>query len=408
MLPIPRGIVYHSISYELKCLFLSFFSSFSEKKIINKFESKFAKYNGSKFCIAFPYARTAIFYSLKYKNLSKGSEVIMPPISIKGILDVVLELGLVPIFVDIDPKNLCFEESSLKKKINKNTKAIIITYLYGIVPNLEKIIKISKKNNLFIIEDFSHNLYSQYKNKKVGTFGNVGVYSSSSIKTLDTFGGGLAITDDENIYKYFDKVVKSFETPSRFIVVKKILINLFRNLATNRVLFFLFTFPIIKILKKLYPNDILKYSGTREVSPVKSLAPEMFYAYTSFQAKVGLNLLKSVFKKDKIRIDNVNYIKSQLKNIDFPEGDISGNNVYWQFVFFPKDASKAQDHMHKNKIDTATSSLVNLSSLKNYGYENICPKAQYIYTTGLFIPSYHSLKKKELKNIANILNAISN
>ena len=221
-----------------------------KKKIIYEFESEFAKYNGSKFCKAFPFARTAIYHSLKYKNFPKGSEVIMPPISIKGILDVVLELGLVPVFVDIDPKNLCFEESSLKEKINKNTKAIVITYLYGIVPNVKKIIKICKKNNLFIIEDFSHNLNSQFESKKIGTFGDVGVYSSSSIKTLDTFGGGLAITDDNNIYEYFNKVIKNFKTPPRIIVIKKIIINLVRNFATNRMLFFMFTFPIIKILKK--------------------------------------------------------------------------------------------------------------------------------------------------------------
>ena len=299
MLPIPRGTLYHSITYELKCLFSSFFSKLNEKKIIYEFESEFAKYNGSKFCKAFPFARTAIYHSLKYKNFPKGSEVIMPPISIKGILDVVLELGLVPVFVDIDPKNLCFEESSLKEKINKNTKAIVITYLYGIVPNVKKIIKICKKNNLFIIEDFSHNLNSQFESKKIGTFGDVGVYSSSSIKTLDTFGGGLAITDDNNIYEYFNKVIKNFKTPPRIIVIKKIIINLVRNFATNRMLFFMFTFPIIKILKKIYPDDILKYSGTRDISPVESLEPEIFYAYTSFQAKVGLTLLKSVFKKIK-------------------------------------------------------------------------------------------------------------
>ena len=111
---------------------------------IKQFETLFAKYIDRKYCVSFPFARTAIYYALRSQNLPKGSEVIMPPISIKGILDVVVHLGLVPRYVDLDLKNFCFDEK-LSEAINENTRAVIITYLFGTAPNIKNLSKFVKK-----------------------------------------------------------------------------------------------------------------------------------------------------------------------------------------------------------------------------------------------------------------------
>ena len=92
-----------------------------------------------------PLARTAVFLTLKSLNLPKNSEVIMPPITIKPMLDVALELGLKPVFVDIDKKNLNFEIKDLKNKISQNTRAVLLTHLWGISADLNEIVGIFKK-----------------------------------------------------------------------------------------------------------------------------------------------------------------------------------------------------------------------------------------------------------------------
>ena len=89
---IPRGIIYHKLSYDFKNIFRVLYSKLNDENIIKKFENKFAEYNNSKFCVAFPFARMGIYYSLKIKDYPKNSEIIMPPITIKAILDVVLEI----------------------------------------------------------------------------------------------------------------------------------------------------------------------------------------------------------------------------------------------------------------------------------------------------------------------------
>ena len=122
MLSIPRGIVYHSWIYDVKSLLSSFFSSLDNKDEVHNFEKIFSEYMGAKYCIAFPFARTAIYFSLKVRSFPEGTEIIMPPISIKGVLDVVLALKLKPVFVDIDPDTLRYDISGLKNQFLKRRR----------------------------------------------------------------------------------------------------------------------------------------------------------------------------------------------------------------------------------------------------------------------------------------------
>ena len=404
MLTIPRGIIYHSLCYEIKSLLSSFFSNLANKEEVHNFENEFLKYMGTKHCIAFPFARTAIYYSLKTNSFPEGTEIIMPPISIKGILDVIIDLKLKPVFVDIDPVTLCFDLSELKNTITNKTKAILITYLYGIVPDMEDLMNVCKQNGLFVIEDYSHNLNATYRGKKLGTFGHVGIYSSSSVKTLDTFGGGLLITNNSDLYSLLRKYSDNLEIPPRKILIKKIITNLIRNFATNKIVFSFLTFPILRILKIFFPEDIIKYSGTREKTPIEDLPSECFYSYTSFQAKVGSQMLEEVSNLDKIRINNVERIKSAVNGIETPTGHNKGENIYWQLVFYFSDTEKGQNYFHTNKIDTSTTSLEYISSLKRYPYQRRAPNANKLYETGLFIPSYPGLKNRDIKHIINVLN----
>ena len=107
---VPRGSINHSLGNSITYFLQSWVSGLKDTEKIKQFETLFAKYIDRKYCVSFPFARTAIYYALRSQNLPKGSEVIMPPISIKGILDVVVHLGLVPRYVDLDLKNFCFDE----------------------------------------------------------------------------------------------------------------------------------------------------------------------------------------------------------------------------------------------------------------------------------------------------------
>ena len=406
-LAIPRGVIYQKLHENISSLIKACYSNLTNQKLITFFESKFAKYIGRKHCLAFPYARVAIYYALKFKGFPKGTEIIMPPITIKPIYDVILSLGLKPVFVDIDLDTLCFDPEKLSKAITPKTKAILITYLYGVLPNLNKMMRLCKERDLFVIEDFSQCLNGKIGEKKTGSFGDVGVYSSSSTKTLDTYGGGLIVCDDDQIYDALKVNQTSLKAPSRLDLIKKIITNFIRNFATQRGVFHFIVFPLIKFLEKRKPNSTVKHLGERNHNMISHLPKEWFCSYTSLQAKMGIKMLSKVKQQDKTRLNNVASIKSKIPNLRTPIGCSGAQNVYWQLKGYFVDPSKVRLQLQKKGVDVSTTSLVKISTLTSYPYQGKTPNADYLYSNALFIPAYPSLKENDIEHMSTQLNELN-
>lgn len=405
---IPRGIIYHKLSYDFINIFRVLFSKLNNENLIKKFEHKFAIYNDSKFCVAFPFARMGIYYSLKAKNFPQNSEIIMPPITIKAILDVVLATGLKPIFVDINENDFSYNLADLKSKINENTKSILISYLYGIVPDVDEIIKLSKENDLYILEDFSQCLNGNQDDVKTGNFGDVGIYSSSTTKTLDTYGGGLCVTNNSSTYKSLIEYQSSQLKTNRIVLFKKIVQDFVRNLVTNILFFNLITIWLLKLLDLLNKNDSVKYVGSRSTEKNTKFPKEYFYKFSSFQAKIGLETISDVNIYDSKRIQNVDFINKNLTISTNKINTQNNRNVYWQylFIFDKNDRKKIIDTFKKNKVDTAQTSLPLLPYMEDYGFNQETPIAKKIHENGYFIPSYHRLNNKDLLRISSAVDDI--
>ncbi|MBS0618278.1 MAG: DegT/DnrJ/EryC1/StrS aminotransferase family protein [Spirochaetes bacterium] len=314
-------------------------------------------------------------------------------------------MRLEAVFVDIDPDTLCFDIKKLKMAMTSRTRAILITYLFGMVPDINKIMTACKKNRLFVIEDFSQCLNGKYAGQKVGTFGHVGIYSSSSIKTLDTYGGGLLISNDENIYKFLRTAQAQLSLPRRKALLKKIFIDLVRNVATTRGIFHLVVFPLLRLAAKIKPESTMKPIGRRDAQRLVALPPEWFTRFTSLQAEIGMKILPCVEKADLARVKNVNRMKLRLAStkINFPKGVSNVENVYWQLVAYFDDASATQRYFYSQSIDTTTTSLSHIANLPNYPYRGITPCAERLHSNGFFIPAYPGLREKDLQHITQAL-----
>lgn len=403
---IPRGIIYHTVWQDMTALFKALFVDLDDRRIVRKFESAFAAYMGAPHGLAFPFARTALYFTLQLQKYPRGTKIIMPPITIKAILDVVLELGLIPIFVDIDPDTLCFNLQQLDDAITDDTKAILITYLYGMVPDLAAMMAICNAHKLFVIEDFSQCLNGQYQGKKVGTFGDVGIYSASSIKTLDTYGGGLLVTHHTDLFHALEQCQETLIQTSRIALLKKIYTDLFRNFVTRRFIFAGVVFPLLRMIQFFNPKVLVKNTGERDKMPIKYLPNAWFTRYSAFQAKVGLRSLPNLQMQDAERISNAEQIRRKAYGV-FPKGVIHAKNVYWQTIAYFTNPAKALQFFGKHRIDSATTSLEKISTLRQYPYQKILPCADKIYSHALFIPSYPRLRHQDIEHIITTLNAMT-
>ena len=173
----------------------------SEGNFVKKFEKSFSRYNNRKFGIAVSSGTAALDIAMKSLQLKKGDEVIIPTFSIISTALCVVKLGLTPVLVDANLKTWNMDEDQILKKINKKTKAIIITHIYGFPVNLKKILRIAKSKNIKIIEDAAEVIGQTYFNKKCGSFGDISTFSFYANKHITSGEGGMLLTNDKELFK---------------------------------------------------------------------------------------------------------------------------------------------------------------------------------------------------------------
>ncbi|MCS6821115.1 MAG: DegT/DnrJ/EryC1/StrS family aminotransferase, partial [Microscillaceae bacterium] len=168
---------------------------------IYKFENKFASYQQTKYAHATSSCTGAIHLALMAMGVKAGDEVIVPEITWIATAEPILYIGAKPIFVDVLPDTWCIDPQKIEQAITKKTRAIIVVHVYGNVCEMDEIMAIAQKHGLVVLEDAAEGLGSEYKGKKCGSIGDVGVFSFHGTKTMTTGEGGMLVTNNEVIYE---------------------------------------------------------------------------------------------------------------------------------------------------------------------------------------------------------------
>ncbi len=166
------------------------------------FEREFSQFCKTKYAVAVSNGTVALEIALRALGIKKDDEVIVPSCTYIATATAVLNIGANPLFADIDINSLNIECKEIKKLISKKTKAIIVVHLGGFPCEMDQIMKIARKNNIKVIEDCSQAHGAKYKNKPVGSIGDISTWSFCQDKIISTLGeGGMIATDKK---KYFD------------------------------------------------------------------------------------------------------------------------------------------------------------------------------------------------------------
>ena len=168
---------------------------------IENFEKKISKICKTKYCVSLNSGTDALVLALHLLGVKRGDEVITPPNSFIASTAVITHLGAKPVFVDVK-SDQSIDENKIEEKITKKTKAIMPVHLTGRMCSMDKIIKISKKYKIPVIEDCAQSIMSKYKGKMSGAWGDVGCFSAHPLKNLNAIGdAGYLTTNNEYIYK---------------------------------------------------------------------------------------------------------------------------------------------------------------------------------------------------------------
>ncbi len=174
----------------------------SQGEVTRKFESTFAGFVNVKYALAVSSATAGLHLTLKAVGIKENDEVLVPSLTFVATVNSILYLKAVPVFVDITSlQNLNLSPEDLERKISLQTKAIVVVHYAGYPAEMEKILKIAHKYNLRVIEDAAHSPGASLKEKSLGSWGDVGVFSFFANKNLVTGEGGMVVTNDSELYE---------------------------------------------------------------------------------------------------------------------------------------------------------------------------------------------------------------
>ncbi len=180
-------------------------TDFTLGKFVHLFEEKFKNYLNVKYCISTNNGTDALILCLKSLGIGKGDEVITVANTFYATVGAIVAVGATPVLVDCDERyQIDFEK--IEDAITKKTKAILPVHWGGASPEMSKILKISKDNNLYLVEDACMGIGATIEGKPAGTFGIVNAFSMHPLKSLNVMGdGGMVVTNDDELANWMIK-----------------------------------------------------------------------------------------------------------------------------------------------------------------------------------------------------------
>ena len=291
---------------------------------LKKFEKEFSQYSNVNHTIGVGNGLDAIRISLKALGIGKGDEVIVPANTYIATVLAVTDVGATPIFVEPNSSSYNIDPTKIEEKITKNTKVIIPVHLYGLPCEMNDIILIAQRYNLFIIEDNAQAVGAEYKNKKTGSFGILNATSFYPTKNLGAIGDGGAITTNDKA------------------LAKKVL--LLRNYGSE----------------KKYYNEVEGYNSRLD---------EIHAAVLS----VKLNYLDQ-WNNERIKLaDNYSKGLSGITTILLPTNEKHSKHTFHLYVIQTKNRNKLAEHLLNNDVQTAIHYPIPPYKQVAYKYLNLNP-----------------------------------
>ena len=372
---------------------------------IAEFEKRFADYHGMHHAISASYGRMAFYYILKSLNLPRDSEIIFPALTFWVVPEMARVLGFRPKFVDIDPETFNIDPVKMEAAITPNTRVVVPTHLYGQPCEMEPIAAAARTHGVFVIEDCAHALGATYKGSKVGTFGHASFFSFQMLKPLNTYGGGMALTNDAALAERIRVSAEAEEWPAGKDVFKKIL---FGNLRRKLIGPYGFTFTVFLafyIASFFGDYDLSRYLWEK-IRPLDPLPRPYRKRYTNAQAMIGLEMLKHIDAFNALNRAHAQRLTAALAGTGSvqPPSPLPGTEpVYYQYCIRTADPHTLKHRAIRAGVDVEIMHVDICNVLDLFEpFRTSCPVAEATEDT-LQLPVYASLSEQDLDRIINVI-----
>lgn len=322
----------------------------SKGSYIKKFEEKFAEYCGSNYAVSCNNGTSALHLALLALGIKRGDEVILPTFTYIATANAIRYVGAKPIFVDTKKEDWNINPKKIESKITPKTKAILCVHLYGVPCDMNQIMDISKRKNIFVVEDCAEAHGAKYFGKKVGSIGDIGCFSFFGNKIITTGEGGMCVTNRKDLV---DKM------------------ELFRNQGMSK--------------ERRYWHDEVGYN----------------YRMTNIQAAIGLAQLEKIEHFLNIRKEHEDLYKKflgNLKEIEFYKEKENINTVPWMHSILVNKRDELINFLKKRLIETRPF-FFPVHTMPPYLTKENFPNSEIFSQRGINLPSSTNLSEKDIQRV---------
>ena len=407
----PRGTINHSLSEDITAVLSSLvnqgFKTPSGGRTRLETEEAIRKYFQVDCVELYPYARTALYGILKALGLGQGARILMTPINIFPMREVAEALGITVEFIDIFYDEMFLPRlDDLEEHLKTGPDCFFLAHLFGYSGNIHDIASLCKIYGVVLIEDISQSIGCRSENKPLGTFGDAAICSCSITKYVDSYGGAFALFKDRSLAR---KAHICLNNPNasrlRGIVLKTCL----WNLLLNPVVFSIFTFNALWMLKRIAPKAFESILGPSILKSAEVRLPRSYFEDISiFQARVMQRELKRLDALVQDRIKSAsNFAQAYLQAFTRDYLGIRDYtpyarnvNCYWQILVKVGNLKEARHKLFEHGIESGGTNLpLLIDELDQVKY----PGADFIKNNLIFIPIHSWLSVSDYAKILDIL-----
>ena len=341
---------------------------------VSKLEEKFAKHLNIKHAIAVTNCTASLHLSLKILGIKKGDEVIVPSLTFVATVNAVRYVDATPVFADITScENFSINPDDIEKKITPKTKAIIAMHYGGFACDMDRIMELARKHNLFVVEDAAHAPDAEYNDKKLGTIGDIGCYSFFSNKNITCAEGGMLATNNGE-YAKKAKLLRAHGMTS---------------LSYERAKGHATKYDVVELGYNYRMDDI---RGALALTQFKKLKEDV----------KKREELRQIYLKELKNIDNI--------IIPYKNHPYKSTNYVFPIVLKNSNAEK-RDRVRQKLAEAGIQTSVHYPAVHRFSiyekYKVDLPITEYVTDNEITLPMFYNLSKDEIKYICKKIKKFS-
>ncbi len=367
--------------------FLKSMPRLTQSSNVQAFEAEWSKWLGVRFSIYVNSGASANLITMALlKHLYGSGEIIVPTLTWVSDIASVIQNGFTPVFVDINPRNLCMDDKQVITKLSKKIKAVFLTHVQGFNGLTEQLLSTLKERNIPLIEDVCESHGATFKGKKLGSFGLISNFSFYFAHHMSTIEGGMVCTNSQDIYEMI-RMLRSH--------------GMVREASSEKI-------------KQRYARE----------NP--DLTPDFIFAFPAYNVRnteigavIGLNQLKHLDENNAKRIRNLEIF---LKNLDpkkyKTDFNLEGSCNYAFNLIIKKPDIKFRDKVERalrqagvefRRGSSGGGNQVRQPYLKGIVQDKEWekyPETEHVHFFGYYIGNYPNLQQQKILSLCNLLNKV--